>query len=88
MSKQTKQHFENIELIDTPDTAFFEVKMVVAMEQDEDGAWLSAGEWLQNILWLAGDNQTVAPAAKAFMASIANISERRVHLCSVERIEG
>lgn len=88
MSKQTKQTFDNIELIDTPDTAFYEVKLIVAMEDaDNEGNWLSAAEWLHNILWMVGEGQTANHAAQAFLASMANISERRIHLCSVERIE-
>lgn len=87
MSKQTKQTVDNIQLIDTPETLFFEVRLVVTMPTEEDEQWLSPAEWLQNILFLASKGDDMKEASEAYLHSIVNISERRIHLCSLERIE-
>lgn len=86
MSK-TKQHLDNIEIIDTPDIAFFEVRMVVAMEEYDESDSITGSEWLLNLLSLASDGTDIKFAAGEFIRSMITIKEKRIHLCTVERIE-
>lgn len=84
---KTTQHLDNIELVDTPDLAFYELRLVVAMEEFDEGDPITAGEWLLNLLSLASDGVDVKIGATEYIRSMITTSERRVHLCTVERIE-
>ena len=81
------QHLDNIELVDTPHMALYELRLVVAMEEWDDQDPISAGEWLVNLLALASDGVDIKIAASEFMRCCITQSERRVHLCTVERVE-
>lgn len=86
MSK-TKQHLDSIDLIDTPHMALYELRLVVAMEEYDEADPITAGEWLINLLTLASDGTDIKIAAAEFLRCMITESERRVHLCHVERIE-
>jgi hypothetical protein len=90
MNKQTKNTFSDIQIIDTKDTALFEVRLVVAMSEWDDcdiGGELSPLEWLHNLMHLASEGRDVKMGMEAFIRSMVVVSERRVHLCSVEKVE-
>jgi hypothetical protein len=92
MTKQIKNTFSDIQIIDTADTALFEVRLVVAMSDwDEsefgEGSALSPLEWLHNMMHLASEGHDVKMGMEAFMRSMVVVSERRIHLCSVEKVE-
>ena len=86
MSK-TKQHLDNIEIVDTPDIAFFEVRMVVAMDEYDEAEPITGSEWLLNLLSLASEGVDIKYPASEFIRSMVTIKEKRIHLCTVERIE-
>lgn len=88
MSKQTSpRHLDNIQLIDTPHLAFYEVSMVVTMEEYDEADPITASEWMLNLLTLAADGEDIKIGAAEFLRCIITQNERRVHLCNVERIE-
>jgi hypothetical protein len=87
MTKETKQHLDSIDLIDTPNLAFYELKLIVSMEEYDEADPITAGEWLINLLTLASDGVDIKHAAAEFLRCCITNEERRVHLCSVERIE-
>jgi hypothetical protein len=90
MTKQIKNTFSDIQIIDTPNTALFEMRLVVAMSDwDEcaEGDELTPLEWLHNMMHLASEGQDVKMGMEAFMRSMVVVSERRIHLCSVEKVE-
>jgi hypothetical protein len=86
--KITKHTLEHIELIETGDTALFEVNLIVAMhdwdeEEDEETSALS---WLLNLLSLAAAGHDIKHGAAEFLKATMTLNERRVHLCKVEKI--
>jgi hypothetical protein len=86
--KVTKHTLEHIELIETGETALFEVNLIVAMhdwdeETDEDMGALS---WLLNLLTLAAAGHDIKYGAAEFLKATMTLSETRVHLCKVEKI--
>jgi hypothetical protein len=90
MTKQTKNTFSDIQIIDTADTALFEVRLVVAMSDWDESALgdeLTPLEWLHNMMHLASEGHDVKIGMEAFMRSMVVVSERRIHLCSVEKVE-
>ena len=87
VSKDTKHHLDNIQLIDTPSIAFYEVKMVISMEEYDEEDPITAAEWMLNLLTLASDGEDIKMAAAEFLRCMVSQTERRVHLCTVERIE-
>jgi hypothetical protein len=82
-----KQHLDNIEIVDTPHLAIYELKLVVAMEEYDEADPITAGEWLINLLTLAADGVDIKIEASEFMRCCITNEERRVHLCTVERVE-
>jgi hypothetical protein len=90
MTKQIKGTFSDIQIIDTHDTALFEVRLVVAMADWDESALgdeLTPLEWLHNMMHLASEGHDVKMGMEAFMRSMVVVSERRIHLCSVEKVE-
>lgn len=88
MTKQTKHQLDNIELIDLPGAAIFELRLVVAMDDYDETDECTALDWLFNILTITAEGKENAQTgAQAFLHSMMGITERRVHLCTVERIE-
>ena len=81
------QHLDNIEIVDTPHMALYELRLVVAMEEYDEADPITAGEWLINLLSLASDGVDIKIAAAEFMRCCITNEERRVHLCTVERVE-
>ncbi len=85
--KQSAEHLESYEIIDLPDTALFELRLVVAMENFDSEENMTAAEWLHNISFLARSGEDISILFAAFSDCVIVIGERRVHLCNVERIE-
>jgi hypothetical protein len=86
--KITKHTLEHIELIETGETALFEVNLIVAMhdwdqETDEDMGALS---WLLNLLSLAAAGDDIKYGASEFLKATMTLKETRVHLCKVEQV--
>jgi len=48
---------------------------------------MSALDWLMNLLSLASQGTDIETGAEAFIKSMLTLSEERVHLCRVEKIE-
>jgi hypothetical protein len=70
MSEEVKnKSFEHIEIITTPNTKLFEVRLIVSMDtygdDDETG---SALEWLHNLLHLASEGEDIKAGATAGFA--------------------
>jgi len=90
--KVTKHSLDHIELISSGDTAFFEIRLIVAMhdwsDDDEDSGFYQNGalSWLMNLLSLAGQGEDIKTGADSFMRDMLQISEERVHFCKVEQI--
>ena len=87
--KITKHSLDHIELISSGNTALFEIRLIVAMndwtsESDEFGA--GALDWLMNLLSLAASGQDIETGAQEFLKSMMTLNEERVHLCKVEKI--
>jgi hypothetical protein len=90
--KITKHSLDHIELISSGDTALFEIRLVVAMQDwsddqadanfDETGAL----SWLMNLLSLAASGEDIETGAQEFLKSMMTLNEERVHLCKVEKI--
>ena len=85
--KITNQTLENIELITTGETALFEIRLIVAMEDfcDETDD-MGALDWLMNLLSLASQGEDIKTGADAFIRAMLTLNEERVHLCRVEKI--
>lgn len=85
--KIVKHSLDHIELVSSGDTALFEIKLIVAMEnfcdETED---LGALDWLLNLLSLASQGQDIKTGADAFLRAMLTLGEERVHLCKVEQI--
>ena len=91
--KVTKHTLEHIELIETGETALFEVNLIVAMHDweesndDENGFYeLGALGWLTNLLTLAAAGNDIQHGAAEFLKATMTLNETRVHLCKVEKI--
>ena len=85
--KINRQSLEHIELISSGDTALFEIRLIVAMNDwtdEEFGA--GALDWLMNLLSLAASGQDIETGAQEFLKSMMTLNEERVHLCKVEKI--
>lgn len=89
MSKEIKRSFEHIEIVETPNTKLYEIKLLVSMEQwpDDEGS-LSALEWLHNLLHLASEGTDIKSGASAFLLSMLSVGETEVHICKIEKVEG
>jgi hypothetical protein len=90
MSEEVKnKSFEHIEIITTPNTKLFEVRLIVSMDtygdDDETG---SALEWLHNLLHLASEGEDIKTGASAFMMSMLSVGETQVHMCKIEQVQG
>ena len=85
--KINRQSLEHIELISSGDTALFEIRLIVAMNDwtdEEFGA--GALDWLMNLLSLAATGQDIETGAQEFLKSMMTLNEERVHLCKVETV--
>ena len=87
--KITKHSLDHIELISSGDTALFEIRFIVAMndwtnESDEFG--VGALDWLMNLLCLASTGEDIQTGAEAFLRAMMTLDEQRVYLARVERI--
>jgi len=85
--KVTKHSLDHIELISSGDTALFEIRLIVAMEDwcaetDDMGAL----DWLMNLLSMASQGEDIQTGADAFIRAMMTLNEERVHLCKVEQI--
>ena len=86
--KVTKQSLEHIELISSGETALFEIRLIVAMEDFcEETDDMGALDWLMNLLSLAQQGEDIKTGADAFLRAMLTLSEERVHLCKVEQIK-
>ena len=88
--KITKHSLDHIELISSGDTALFEIRLIVAMQDwsyEESGLdEMGALSWLMNLLSLAASGQDIETGAQEFLKSMMTLNEERVHLCKVEKI--
>jgi hypothetical protein len=90
--KITKHTLEHIQLIETGQTALFEVNLIVAMDNweenndDQDLYELGALGWLTNLLTLAASGHDIKLGAAEFLKATMTLNESRVHLCKVEKI--
>jgi hypothetical protein len=87
--KITKHSLDHIELISSGDTALFEIRLIVAMndwtnESDEFG--VGALDWLMNLLCSASIGEDIQTGAEAFLRAMMTLDEQRVYLARVERI--
>jgi len=84
ISKHSLDHFE---LISSGDTALFEIRLIVAMEDFSDETDdMGALDWLMNLLSIASQGEDIKTGADAFIRAMLTLSEERVHLCKVEQI--
>jgi len=85
--KISKHSLDHIELISSGETALFEIRLIVAMEDfcDETDD-MSALDWLMNLLSLASQGEDIKTGADAFIRAMLTLNEERVHLCRVEKI--
>ena len=90
--KITKHTLEHIQLIETGETALFEVNLIVAMhdwnenEAENELDELGALGWLTNLLTLAAAGHDIKYGAAEFLKATMTLNEKRVHLCKVEKI--
>jgi hypothetical protein len=90
--KVTKHSLDHIELIASGDTALFEVRLIVAMQDwsdDEADAGfdeIGALGWLMNLLHLAAQGEDIKTGAEEFLKAMMTLDEQRVYLARVERI--
>ena len=90
--KLTKHSLDHIELISSGDTALFEIRLVVAMQDwsdDEADAGfdeIGALGWLMNLLHLAAQGEDIKTGAEEFLKAMMTLDEQRVYLAKVERI--
>jgi hypothetical protein len=85
--KISKHSLDHIELISSGETALFEIRLIVAMEDfcDETDD-MGALDWLMNLLSLASQGEDIKTGADAFIRAMLTLNEERVHLCRVEKI--
>jgi hypothetical protein len=90
--KITKHSLDHIELIASGDTALFEIRLIVAMQDwsdDEADAVfdeIGALGWLMNLLHLAAQGEDIKTGAEEFLKAMMTLDEQRVYLARVERI--
>lgn len=85
--KITKHSLDHIELVSSGDTALFEIRLIVAMEDFcEETDDMGALDWLMNLLSLAQQGEDIKTGADAFLRAMLTLSEERVYLARVERI--
>jgi hypothetical protein len=90
--KVTKHSLDHIELIASGDTALFEIRLIVAMQDwsdDEADAGfdeIGALGWLMNLLHLAAQGEDIKTGAEEFLKAMMTLDEQRVYLARVERI--
>ena len=90
--KITKHSLDHIELIASGDTALFEVRLIVAMQDwSDDEAEANFDEigalgWLMNLLHLASQGEDIQTGAQEFLKAMMTLDEQRVYLARVERI--
>jgi hypothetical protein len=88
--KITKHSLDHIELISSGDTALFEIRLIVAMQDwsDEESGLdeMGALSWLMNLLSLASQGADIETGAQEFLKSMMTLNEERVHLCKVETV--
>ena len=90
--KITKHSLDHIELIASGDTALFEIRLIVAMQDwsdDEADAGfdeIGALGWLMNLLHLAAQGEDIKTGAEEFLKAMMTLDEQRVYLARVERI--
>lgn len=89
MTKEIKRTLEHIQIVETPNTKLFEIKLLVSMDTygDED-AEVTALEWLHNLLHLASEGTDIKSGAGAFLQSMLTVGETEVHICKIEKVEG
>ena len=86
--KITKHSLDHIKLVSSGDTALFEIRLVVAMNDWTDEAEdMGALDWLMNLLSLASEGTDITTGAQEFLKSMMTLSEERVHLCKVEKVD-
>jgi hypothetical protein len=86
--KVTKHSLDHIELVSSGDTALFEIRLVVAMNDWTDEAEdMGALDWLMNLLSLASEGTDITTGAQEFLKSMMTLNEERVHLCKVEKVD-
>ena len=90
--KITKHSLDHIELVSSGDTALFEIRLVVAMQdwesEEANGGFDEIGAlgWLMNLLHLASQGEDIKTGAEEFLKSMMTLDEQRVYLARVERI--
>ena len=90
--KITKHSLDHIELISSGDTALFEIRLIVAMqdwsddESDIGYQEMGALGWLLNLLSLASQGEDIKTGAEEFLKAMMTLDEQRVYLARVERI--
>ena len=90
--KITKHSLDHIELVSSGDTALFEIRLIVAMQDwsdDEADAGfdeIGALGWLMNLLHLAAQGEDIKTGAEEFLKAMMTLDEQRVYLARVERI--
>jgi len=88
----TNHSLDHIELIASGDTALFEIRLIVAMQDwsdDEANAGfdeIGALGWLMNLLHLAAQGEDIKTGAEEFLKAMMTLDEQRVYLARVERI--
>jgi len=88
----TNHSLDHIELIASGDTALFEIRLIVAMQDwsdDEADAGfdeIGALGWLMNLLHLAAQGEDIKTGAEEFLKAMMTLDEQRVYLARVERI--
>jgi len=88
----TNHSLDHIELIASGDTALFEIRLIVAMQDwsdDEADAGfdeIGALGWLMNLLHLAAQGEDIKTGAEEFLKAMMTLDEQRVYLAKVERI--
>mgnify|MGYP006092912681 FL=1 len=86
--KITKHSLDHIELVSSGDTALFEIRLVVAMNDwTHEAEDMGALDWLMNLLSLASEGTDITTGAQEFLKSMMTLSEERVHLCKVEKVD-
>jgi len=87
--KVTKHSLDHIELVSSGDTALFEIRLVVAMNDwsDDEAEDMGALDWLMNLLSLASNGTDITTGAQEFLKSMMTLNEERVHLCKVEKVD-
>jgi len=82
-----KDTLNHLEIIPIEGTQLFQISLVVAMvDYDEEAGDYSALGWLHNLLGCAANGQDIQFGAKVFLASMLEIGEKKIAICSVEEM--